>query len=311
MKAPNKGNRPCPILQEDGGDYIEPCHFKASLEKTLSPAPNDPPIYKYSIAIDLVCPPLEKLIEEGKARVVICLEQDTTRKFVEYEPGLEISIDASTLRLTTNMDVTPLIVANSAVSLEFDPQYMDELYGLFDSQVFSIENCQILGYGHVTHIHTNAIRGLSQIIVIKELKKRDPIHPFTLDLNGDKIVINANTEITQNIKVIQSNSIQLEGLVNAAFAYSVFYMVIEHMVEDPLSYSSWRWYSAITNKINKVRAQRGESEFDPESFMTENQGDNRPDEIWTLVSQLLMDNTGQLMLVAFEKAGHYAEGIEQ
>ena len=311
MKAPNKGNRPCPILQEDGGDYLAPCHFMSSMEATFSPSPNDPPVYKYSVSIDLFCPPLEKLIEEGKAKVVICLEQDTVRKFIDFEQDMEISVDASTLRLTTNLDVTPLIISTSTFDLEFDSAYMDELYGLFNDQLFGIENCQILGYGHVVHLHTNAIRGLSQIVAIRELKKRDPIHPFTLELSGDKIIINANAEITQNIRVIQSNSMQLEGLVNTTFAYTVFYMVVEHMIEDPSSYSSWRWYSAIVNKINKVRLQKGQSEFDPETFGQENQGDNKADEIWTLVSELLTDNSGQLMLVSFEKAGKYAEGIRQ
>ena len=309
MKAPNKGNRPCPVLQEDGGDYLPPCRFSSTMECTSSPAPKDPPIYKYSISLDLHCPPLEKMIEEGKAKIVICLEQDTTRRFLDFEPGMEITVDASTLRLATNLDVTPLIISTSSFQLEFDPKFMDELYGLFDSRQFGIENCQILGYGLVIHLHTNAIRGLSQIVAIQEVKSRDKTHPFTLEYSQDKILIVANTEITQNIKLIQRNFTQLEGLVNAVLAYPVFYMVIEHMIDNPRPSPEPRWYSAILNKINKVRAQDNKPEFDPEAFATEIGESNRSGEIWTLVSQLLTDNSGQLMLMAFEKAGKYAEGI--
>lgn len=309
MKAPNKGNRPIPILMEDGGDYTNGSHFKTKVEIVSVPKSNDKPIYKYSISLDLFCPPLEKMIAEGRAKIVICLEQDTTRKFQDYAEGMTIEIDASTLRLDSKLEVTPLIIANGKTELSYDAQYMETIYGLFSDNIFTLEKCQILGYGHVVLIKTNAVRGLSQIVAIQELTKRDGTHPYLIELNNPKIIIKANSEITKNIKLIQANSNTLEGLVNSSLAYPVFFYVIEIMVTDPDAYSSWRWFNAIVSKINSVRSQKGQSEFDPYSFIGEHGSSSTwHDEIWTLVSQLLTDNNGQLMLLGFEKAGKFAEG---
>lgn len=308
MKAPNKGNRPMPILTEGGGDYNRSdCHFKAKMELISSPQSDEEPLYSYSISLDLVCPPLEKMISSGTAKVVICIEQDTIRQFLDFTEGMSIDLDASSLRLTKNVEVTPLIVAVGQSTLNYDPQYMDEVYGLFDKQTYSIEDCQILAYGEVSHIKTHAIRGLSQIISICELKKRDPLHPFTLNLNGDKIIINANPEITGNLRIIQSNSIALEGLVNSCFAYPVFYMVLEAMILESSLYSDWRWYTAVLNKINKSRAQKGQPEFDPEFYASNYSRSDLNDVIWDLTCQLLTDDNDQLMSLAFKKAGNYAE----
>ncbi len=308
MKVPNKGNRPIPILLEDGGDYTNGSHFKTSVEIVHTPESNEEPIYKIAVSVDLLCPPLEEMISENRAKIVVCLEQDTTRKFQDYEEGMVIEINASALRLTTNLDITPLIVTTGKTELTYDPGFVDPIYRHFSNQKFALEKAQILGYGRVAHIKTNAVKGLSQIVAIHELKEKDTKHPYTIDLNGDKIIINANPEITRNIKLIQTNSMQLEGLVNSSFAYAVFFYVIEMMIADPGSYSSWRWFAAIVSKINKVRSQKGQSEFDPNSFLINCSSlSTCHEEVWTLVSQLLTDNNGQMMLLGFESAGRFAE----
>mgnify|MGYP004457653197 CR=1 FL=1 len=308
MKVPNKGNRPIPVLLEDGGDYTNGSHFKTNVEMVSTPRTNEEPIYKFAVFVDILCPPLKRMISQNQAKVVVCLEQDTTRKFLDYEEGMVIEVNASTLRLTTNLDITPIVVTTGKTELTYDPEFMDPIYRHFSNQEFALEKAQILGYGRVAHIKTNAVKGLSQIITICKLKEKDLTHPYTIDLKGDKIIINANPEITDNIKLIQTNSMQLEGLVNSSFAYAVFFYVIEMMIVDHDTLSSWRWFSAIVSKINKVRSQKGLSEFDPDSFLSQcNSPATRPDEVWTLVSQLLTDDNGQMMLLGFESAGKFAE----
>lgn len=305
MKVPNKGNRPIPILLEDGGDYTNGSHFKTNVDIVHTPGPKDEPIYKLTVSVDLLCLPLEKMIFDKRAKIVICLEQDTTRKFQDYEDGMIIEVDASTLRLTTNLDITPLIVTTGKTELTYNPEFVDPIYRHFSNQKFPLEKAQILGYGRVAHIKTNAVKGLSQIVAIRERKDMD--RPYTIDLDNDKIIIMANPEITQNIKLIQASSMQLDGLVNSSFAYAVFFYVIEIMITDPGRYSSSRWFAAIVSKINKIRSQKGQSEFDPYNFESEYGSSSRHDEIWKLVSQLLTDDRGQMMLLAFKTAGNFAE----
>ena len=306
MKAPNKGNHPCPILLEDGGDYIGGCSI--TMEITDSVQKNGSALeveYSYPVNVDLKCPPLESMIDQGLAKIVLCLEQATIRRFQDYKEGDSIKVKPYELRLSRNLEVTPLIIACAASELEYDPRFMDPFYGLFSKTKFEIEPGQILAYGEVQNIKTNQVKGLSQIITFRELSTPDRDHPFTLDLSGDKIIVYANKEITQNIEILQSSSMHLGGLVNAALTYPIFYMVIQTMLTNSQEYSEKKWFVAIQNKINDYRKSKGLSNFEPESLFTSYDEVFR-DNVWELTSQLLTDNNGQMLLTAFKDAGSFA-----
>lgn len=307
MKAPNKGNHPCPILLSDGGDYINGCRFNTEISDCSSKKGEGPEIVcYYPTEVQLFCPPLEALIDQGLAKIVLCLEQRTIRRFVDYYDGIQLEVKPYELRLSWDLEITPIIVSTGKTKLSFDPKYMDPIYDLFSKNQFSIEPGQILAYGATRIIKTNQVKGLSQIIVFRELTSPDSVHPFTLDLSGDKIVASTNKEITRNIEILQSSSMKLGGLVNAALTYPIFYMVIYSMLVNSEEYSEKKWFVAIKNKINDYRRGRGlpEEEFAEGLSL---KGEQLKDLVWELTSQLLTDGNGQLMLTAFKDAGSFAE----
>ncbi len=307
MKAPIKGNHPLPVLLRDGGDYNEKCEFNISI--VGEPYKSGEGIalsYEYEVRVDVVCPPLEKLIENEEAKIVIIEEQDTIRQAIDYVKGCKILIQPYMLRLGKNIELTPIIIANKKTNLLFDKTYMDPIYGMFDRDSFEIEKGQILGYGRVLEIKTDQLRGLSSIIKIRSLEHEDLHKPFYLDLEQDIIYVYANKTIANDVKSIQQTQPSLSHMVNAVICYPTVHMAIEAMLTNHQEYEAYKWYAAIKNKLNEIRERLKESPFEPESF--EPSKDNTiSDYAWELTGELLTDAQGQMMMTAFEKASEYGE----
>lgn len=132
--------------------------------------------------------------------------------------------------------------------------------------------------------------------------------PFVLDLDNEKIIIKTNPKIFNNLRILQNSENNLGALMNSTIAYPALYMVIENMLESSSEYCDRRWFVAIKNKLNEIRKRKGESAFeiDPDGYEGRS-GQSISDYAWELVSELLTDSKGQLMVVGFEKAGQYGE----
>jgi hypothetical protein len=311
MKAPNKGNHPCPVLLEDGGDYLSDCSL--TLECVGEPVKIGDGFtesMEYSLSANLNCAPLNHLVDEGKAKIVLMVEQATQRKAYDYQKNFVLSLRPYEFKLGENVEITPIVVSNEKLDLQYDQNYMDEMYGLFSSQTFPIEKGQILGYGRTLTIKTNQYQGLSSIMVLQTMKEDDENHPFIVSLDGPKIVVFANKAVSNNVQTLQSAKISLSGLVNATIAYPALQYVVEMMIKHPDDYKDFGWFVAIKNKVADIRQKKNEPPFDfgPDEFV-ESRDKTLCDFVWDLVSELLTDSYGQLMVTGFEKAGENAEEV--
>lgn len=144
MRAPNKGNHPCPVLLEDGGDYVSGCSCK--LEIVGSPETSGEGFatsVTYQLLATLTCPPLNHLVDQKKAKIVLMVEQATIRKSYPYFDNIKIAINPYELRLDSNLEITPVIIACEPFDLPYDAMHMDPMYGMFSSKVFPVEKDQI------------------------------------------------------------------------------------------------------------------------------------------------------------------------
>lgn len=294
MKAPTKGNHPCPILLEDGGDYIGNCSFTASIEgQGSSSGEGHDLMVEYPISVSVNCPPLIRLIDEGLAKIVLFVEQATYRQSFDYFEGFKLQIHPFDFKLGDNVEITPIIIATQPACLDYDQGCMDKIYSMFESKTFQLEKGQILGYGQVIEIKTNQYKGLSSILSLREADGVGMVCPFNLDLDNEKIILQVHRDIFEKVKIIQGALVSLSPMVNAVIVYPTIYMTIESMIRHHDKYASYKWFVAIKNKLNEIRLAKREPPFLPDEPFVENEEQTLEEYVWELTSELLTNGQGQ------------------
>jgi len=294
MKATTRGNHPCPILKPDGGDYIDGSTFATEMSAPTADAKN-PDISYYMVKPLLSCPTIQKWIDEGNAKIVVVFEQFTVRSVYDVRDGVaNVAIKPHQLSLGKNAEVTPLVIATKNFRFTYNPDSMDQLISLFTNDDFFVEKGQILAYGQCREIETVESAGLSSIILISLLDKKEK-EPFKIGLSGQQIEVKIQEPIKKGIEQIQHSLPQAEGLANTALAYPVFAYTIQAMCKEPDTYQDRDWFSALKNKLNDLEhLHNSGKDFDPKPSIA-----NDPDEVWRLTNELLDD----LMVTGFAKCG--------
>lgn len=293
MKPGSKGNRPLPILLEDGGDYVEGNEFHCEIFSVSEPKEAGETKYRFRFEIMLKCPPLEKAISAGDAKIYICQEQFTVRRFYPFSEELNIEVDALDLALTKPLKFTPLVVAEKQFCLPYDERYMDPIYGMFLKKDYAVQKRQILGYGNVCNVKTIKVKALSQIIHFTRMETADKERPFSISLDSERIEVSVNPALDDDFNKLKDADRKYYGLINSILAYPIFYQVLLQMCCNSNRYENRKWYNAIVSKINDVRKEKGTSDFDPSALCLSSE--MLPLEIWTLCNEILSNKSGLMM----------------
>ena len=304
MKAPTKGNHPCPVLldeENDYGDYKESCSIDASLKvesKGRSTGDNQKIdlswTMEFCITIDLNCPPLQTLIDNGKAKIIYIIDQATTRKVYDYPEHTKFELKPYFLQLGKQVEVTPAVVATQDTQLPYDGQYMDDIFGGFGKESFPVEKGQFLAYGKPLTIFTDQHKALSQIITIDAQKLRPSQMPFTVNFDDEKIHVHITQKLKDDIRRMQLSFGTADGLINSAIAYPVLLMAIENLIYHADDYSNYQWAIAIKNRLSDLPEVGGD--FDRFVYDARNNDSNEYNPTaWHLTCMLLADDQMDLL----------------
>jgi hypothetical protein len=278
MKAPIHGEHAFPILEEDGGDYLD-----ASFQTDVSSDKDeqDPSQTIFHIKGHLNCPLIQAWIDQGLCKFFIIIDQAILRKSFPATSACEFDFkeSAKSFFLGRNIEFTPIIVAQEDFSFDYIPGKMDALFGSLQDSSFKVLKGQIIGYGQCREAKTSDPQHISSIFDYGTLPN-DSKEPFTVDLSGQRIRLNLKQNISDDIRLIQDRLPSLADLSNAAIGYPVIAYVIQSMLQDgdKRQYEGNLWYTTLTNKLFAL---------DP-SFSLSNPDDaTDPKLIWKYTFELL------------------------
>lgn len=139
--ARSKLDYPHPVLMPDGDDYDTECSFSVILQGGVQ---EDECYVRFELKYNLQCDCLEKLINEGKAKVVVYIESPNSsfRQMLffpenEFEIKIQIKKDIVSHKITAK----PYIIATEKIDVfsseKFNPEY-------FENASFDIRKGDIL-----------------------------------------------------------------------------------------------------------------------------------------------------------------------
>lgn len=307
MRAPSKGNRSCPVLLNDGGDYSErECHFilRSVKDPVIDGKDGDQLVHVF-LDVDIECPPLQTLIDNGNAKIIIFLEQKTTRQSRDYYKGFEWSFSPYDFQFGKNIQIMAAVVGTKNTVLPYSADYMDDLYSFFQEDGFPVIPGEYLGYSNNVDLETREIKGLSSFFDIQCMDKADKTKPFLIDFDGDKIVVKLNPTLSKDLQYYQSSISTHNAMMNSCLVYPAIYQAIMTILIDPVGYKDTMWFDALTSKINQRLVESKQDEYD---FGQACKKDDLVTTAWELTSLLLTDENGPMMVKGFEDLNSFAKG---
>jgi|GEM_PF-4268246 len=255
MKAPKNGTHPCPILLEtDESDYLNSCSISREVTALsgTSPASFDS-VSRFQVKVDLSCSPLEALIQEGKAKLAVLVEQTTLRKCLDCLDGtVNVELKPYSLRSGDNVIITPLVVATKPGELDYSPDYMDPIYGAFSTQSFSFEEGQILAVGEEKILETTKIKDVSSIVAIQSVEKfDDKKRPFDFEFSHDQIHVLMPKSEKKQIDEAAAYNGGIYSFIVSTFAYPAIQQAVVLLKTKGEDYSHCQWATALKNTLER------------------------------------------------------------
>lgn len=239
---------PYPFLQEDGGDYIN-SKFIIDFEMTKVDEQ-----LELKCSYELVCPLIEKMIENGDAIAVVHIEQRTYRNVFKLVKDKTITISLDKLSPNYNVEIVGMIIATKKISFAYDSS-INEIFQYFDSE-FNCDKMAILGYSNFAEFELPQESRISSIFTISEYKDPTDISkgdPFKIDLDGNVIDIKVLPKIKENFVDLRTRESSHNKLLNSVFVYPAIEIAIMEMFTNYDLYKDYKWCISIANKISNAK----------------------------------------------------------
>lgn len=137
----SKLDYPHPVLMPDGDDYDKECSFSVNMREEVQ---EDECNVMFGMEYNLQCDDLEKLICEGKARVVVYIESPNSsfRQMLTFpENELNIKIEVKKDMVSRKITAKPYIIATENI-YNFSSEWFNSDY--FENASFDIRKGDIL-----------------------------------------------------------------------------------------------------------------------------------------------------------------------
>ncbi|GEM_PF-6873436 len=214
----------------------------------------------FNYALD--CPPLEVLVENGKATPIIHIENSQT-KYRNAFPLTESYIDIPSQKLNGQVEVLPMIVANQSFEYYYNNYLSDDYQGMS----FNIEEGNILAIQQDATFHVEKEQqDDANIPSIFELVKNDEQkEAITFDLyTSDKIIINTNHDVQKYYSTLEDKE-NPRKLLTSLVIFPALVQAINNMKSEDeeihQDLEEKRWYNSIKKRLKDVDINPEEQSF--------------------------------------------------
>ncbi|MFU0833939.1 MAG: Peptidase S74 domain-containing protein [Oscillospiraceae bacterium] len=252
-----KNEFPHPVLENGGDDYIKSCYFHTSFNEDDISVTTDNIEIPFSYT--LVCDGLSKLIQDGKAVVVINVKS----RAASYSRLFKFEKDKTVLKVCIpKFDIVKRIeVAGSIIAAEAIPQFscpgeFNTLY--FGNSKFAIRKGDILAKedSRVIYVDDSELeKPISSIFTINKVSNQDD--DIIAEFSDEKIKVNLK-EPLYNLyyKFCDFNNGSLRRYVTGIIVYPVLIEAIAkictHQGSSDGDCRDKRWFRAIEKKAKKI-----------------------------------------------------------
>lgn len=257
MKA-IKNEFPNPVLAIGRDDYVESCRFYTSFNESDITVTTDN--IEIPVFYTLNCDGLQKLIDDGKAVVVVNIKSSAASfsrlyKFQSKENAIVIKVPK--FSVVKRIDIAGAIIAGESISQFRCPGEFNELY--FRNSTFEIRKGDILAREDSRIIYiddTELEKPISSIFTVNKVPSQaEDVIP---DFSGDKIEINL-TEPLFNLyyHFRDFNNGSLRRYVSGIIVYPVLVEAIAKIFDyyqdrSGDDCSDKRWFRAIEHKSEQI-----------------------------------------------------------
>ena len=244
----SKVDYPYPVLTTDGMDYEKSCYFKVNEIKK-----EDLDIsVKVTVSYDLRCEPIEQLLLENKAKVILYVESSSTsfRDLVQFPGGQRtVSFEVQFSDLSKILTIRPEIISITDFDF-YSPSFNKDF---FEGIHFMIHRGDILATERQYDIplrEEDPLKAHKSIFSIRTDEDIDNSIRVDLDDPNDKINIFLDKHSRNLYEEIKGHS-EYKLLLSSVLVLPALVEAIEKMKmpESAEAYGAKRWYKVLEKRI--------------------------------------------------------------
>jgi hypothetical protein len=251
---------PHPLLAGNRTDYTS-----GSFSLHIDEHNSDNKEFFFKLHYELDCPGIEKLVNEGKAKVFLRLKSSATsyREKKDFDPDThQCSFAISKLKVAKTIFIKAYIVTANKITKFSLPEH-NPLY--FRSTVFDLRKGDILAESALFEVRlddTELEKPLSSIFKISQF-----------DEDTESVVANFNNEFIRIFLAPRLYAIyynlrkkgELRRYLSAVIVIPALIEALSIMQTEPstdyISYENYRWYRTIEKKLEKLNIDLDETEL--------------------------------------------------
>lgn len=247
-------NYPHPVLSSGNEDYIN-SEFDIEL---VGDAIIEGSKAIIEVSYTLKCDGLQKLIEDGKAKVVVYLESVVAeyRDMKTFNAGENVlTIDIDKERISRSLVLKGYIISATEIQSFVLPEHNKEIFGTIP---FNLRKGDLLGIA--THSFTIPLETYDPLadrpsIFSIRLQTDRPKEEISADFSGNKIIIWLNEETHDKYKKLYEAP-DVRGVLASFFAAPVLVDALTFMKylndEERASYEDKKWYQVISHRLKTL-----------------------------------------------------------
>ncbi len=249
---------PNPVLSMERDDYNETCLFEVSFME------EDIVVDEQNICItavcDLQCNGLSKLIEEGKAAVVVLISSSAAfyRRAYEFNSGETIKvIKIPKFDVRRNIEFCGYILAKEDIDSFCCENEFNDLY--FKNVTFAVKKADVLAEGQTRTIpidDSELEKPISSIFSINKNTHSEAEIESNFDID-EKIIVYLSERLNQlyyDMKDFNNGAMHryLNGIVAFPVLVEAIAKICDYYRGNGIDYSEKRWFKTIVYKLNGI-----------------------------------------------------------
>lgn len=256
----SKLDYPHPVLMPDGDDYDKKCLFSASMQEGVQEEEN---YVMFGLEYNLQCDELEKLINEGKAKVVVYVESPNSsfRQMLSFPKNeLDIKIEVKKDMVSRKITAKPYIIATENID-NFSSECFNSEY--FENTSFDIRKGDILAIEKQYDIvldNIDMFRNCASVFSVR-LDEKVP-YGVKVDYNDHKINIMINRMDYEKYRDLREQQ-EFRCLLSSTLIFPALVEAIEAMKREKNGGEEGilekRWFLVLEKQLKRKNIVLGDT----------------------------------------------------